>query len=62
MNINKLKQEIEEQSRNGRDRIYVDTETLKELGVKAECEGRVFIELSQLNKLIKEYEEKDLER
>ena len=62
MNINKLKQEIEMQNRNGREKIYVDTETLKELGVKSSCEGRVFIELSQLNKLIKEYEEKDLER
>ena len=62
MNIDKLKKEIEEQSRNGRQNIYVDTETLKELGVKADCEGRVYIKLSQLERLIEEYEEKDLER
>lgn len=62
MNINKLKQEIEMQNRHGREKIYVDTETLRELGINANCEGRVFIELRQLKKLIEEYEEKEVER
>ena len=62
MNIlEKLDKEITEQTRNGRDMMYIETSDLEKLGMSEfKNKGRVWIEIDKLNKLIKRY--KDLQQ
>lgn len=58
MDIEKLQQEIDEQSRNGRQTIYVKTSVMNELGVSYSTmngEERVFVDKTRLENLIKQY-------
>lgn len=58
--LEKLDKEITEQTRNGRDMMYIETSDLEELGMSEfKNKGRVWIEIDKLNKLIKRY--KDLQ-
>ena len=62
MNIKKLKQEIEEQTRNGKTQVYIRLEDLKEL--QPELAGsygneRIFVEVGYLEELIEEYEKRN---
>lgn len=59
MNINELKRNIEEQTRNGRTNIYISADILRELGINTLCKGNVYICLTELKGLIKQYEEKE---
>lgn len=58
MNLEKLEKEIEQQSRNGRQTIYVETSVMNELGVSYSTmngEERVFVDKTRLESLIKQY-------
>lgn len=58
MDIEKLEEEIEQQSRNGRQTIYVKTSVMNELGVSYSTmngEERVFVDKTRLENLIKQY-------
>ena len=56
--LEKLDKEITEQTRNGRTGLYISTDDLEELGMTPfENKGRVWIDVSKLNKLIKRYKE-----
>lgn len=56
--LEKLEDEIEQQTRNGRASIYVKTEDLKELGYKKVEEGkeRQFVDYITLRGLMNRYE------
>lgn len=59
MNIEELKKEIEMQSRNGRNKIYIKKNDLRDLGMLVSGEygsERMYIELSEIEDLIKSYE------
>ena len=56
--LDKLDKQITEQSRNGRQRIYIDKEDLRELGKEVEGEGREYIDKSELLNLIVKYRRK----
>ena len=61
--IEKLEEEITEQTRNGRTEIYISTDDLETLGMTPfENKGRVYIEIDELNKLIEIYKGKEEER
>lgn len=61
MNINRIKKEIEHQTRNGRTDIYVSMEDLKELeeGASQTLYGkdRIYVPIDYLLELIDNYEE-----
>lgn len=62
MNIKKLKQDIEEQTRNGRKEVYVRLEDLKELvdGLEGKYgDNRMFVEADYVEELIEEYEKRN---
>ena len=55
--LEKLEDEIEQQTRNGRAKIYVETKDLKELGYKKiEATERQFIDVITLMGLMRRYE------
>lgn len=58
ININNLKKEIEEQTRNGRTQVYIKVEDLKILTDKKEIseEGRVYLDIDYVKELIDTYE------
>lgn len=58
ININNLKKEIEEQTRNGRTQVYIKVEDLKTLTDKKEIseEGRVYLDIDYVKELIDTYE------
>lgn len=58
IDINKLKKEIEEQTRNGRTQVYIKVEDLKILTDKKEIseEGRVYLDIDYVKELIDTYE------
>ena len=61
MNIERLKKEIEHQTRNGRTEVYIRLEDLKELveGLEGTYgESRMLVEVDYIEELIAEYEEK----
>ena len=59
--LEKLNREITEQTRNGRTDIFISTYDLEKLGMsKFENQGRVYIPLDKLNKLIELYKEKQI--
>lgn len=59
MNINKLKDEIAHQIRNGRTEVYISKEELKELGINIEDnEERVFMDADYILSLIEKCEKK----
>ena len=62
MNIlEKLDKEITQQTRNGRDMMYIETSDLEELGMSEfKNKGRVWIKVECLNKLIKLYKNKKI--
>ncbi len=65
MNLNRLKREIQEQTRNGRTEVYILLEDLRELqGKLAQTyeEERIYIDVKYLEKLINEYEKKEFKR
>ena len=55
--IEKLENEIWEQTRNGRDRIYVEVEDLKKLGCSTDENktGRIYVDVNYLRAAIKRY-------
>ena len=58
--LEKLDKEITEQTRNGRDMLYISTDDLEKLGMSEfRTKGRAWIKVECLNKLIKRY--KDLQ-
>ena len=58
IDINKLKEELEEQTRNGRTQVYIKVEDLKTLTDKKEIaeEGRVYLDIDYVKELIDTYE------
>ena len=61
MNIERLKKEIDMQTRNGRTEVYVRIEDLKELvdGLEGKYgDNKMFVEVDYIEELIAEYEEK----
>lgn len=61
MNLQKLKREIEHQTRNGRKEVYVRLEDLKILNktmVDSYGKGRIFVNAAELEDMIEEYEKK----
>lgn len=61
MNIERLKKEIENQTRNGRTEVYIRLEDIKELvdGLEGKYgDNRMLIEADYIEELIAEYEEK----
>lgn len=61
MNIERLKKEIEHQTRNGRTEVYIRLEDIKELidGLEGKYgDNRMLIEADYIEELIAEYEEK----
>lgn len=53
--IKKLDKEITEQSRNGRNEIYIEKKDLRELGKESIGAGREFISKTELIKLMQNY-------
>ena len=61
MNIERLKKEIDMQTRNGRKKVYIRIEDIKELvdGLEGKYgDNRMLIEADYIEELIAEYEEK----
>lgn len=61
MNIERLKKEIDMQTRNGRKEVYIRIEDIKELvdGLEGKYgDNRMLIEADYIEELIAEYEEK----
>lgn len=61
MNIERLKKEIEHQTRNGKKEVYIRIEDLKELvdGLEGKYgDNRMFVEADYIEELIAEYEKK----
>ena len=61
MNIERLKKEIEHQTRNGKKEVYIRIEDLKELvdGLEGKYgDNRMFVEADYIEELIAKYEEK----
>ena len=60
IDINKLKEELEEQTRNGRTQVYIKVEDLKTLTDKKEIseQGRVYLDIDYVKELIHTYEYK----
>lgn len=60
MNLQKLKREIEHQTRNGRKNIYIKVDDLNELvqGAKKEVRGeeRIYIGIEAMKKIVEAYE------
>ena len=62
MNIERLKKEIEHQTRNGKKEVYIRIEDLKELvdGLEGKYgDNRMFVEADYVEELIEEYEKRD---
>lgn len=60
--LEKIEKEITEQTRNGRTIMYIHTDDLEQLGMTPfKNRGRVWIEISKLNMLIKDYKEREEE-
>lgn len=55
--IEKLEKEIKEQTKNGREDVYIEVEDLKELGYNfnTEKEGRVFVDVNYLKIRMERY-------
>lgn len=61
MNIERLKKEIEHQTRNGKKEVYIRIEDIKELvdGLEGKYgDNRMFVEADYIEELITEYKEK----
>lgn len=59
--LEKLDKEITEQTRNGRDMMYIETSDLEELGMSEfKNKGRVWIKVECLNKIIRLYKDKNI--
>lgn len=60
MNLEKLKKEIEHQSRNGKEEVYIKLDDINELinGAKKEVYGveRIYIGIEAMKKIISAYE------
>ena len=58
IDINKLKEELEEQTRNGRTQVYIKVEDLKTLTDKKEIkeQGRIYLDIDYVKELIDTYE------
>ena len=53
----KLDKEILQQTRNGRDSVYIEVKDLQELGIHTDKEeGRTFVDLVTLQSALKKYE------
>jgi hypothetical protein len=62
MNIERLKKEIEHQTRNGKKEVYIRIEDLKELvdGLEGKYgDNRMFVEADYVEELIEEYEKRN---
>ena len=59
--LKKLENEITQQTRNGRENIYVDVNDLNELGYKIDenKQGRVYVDLSTLRLYMNKYKFKN---
>lgn len=59
--LEKLEEEIWQQTRNGRKEIYVDADDLRALGyyIKEEKKGRTFINVEELRSYMKKYKFKN---
>ena len=59
--VEKIENEIFQQSRNGRDNMYIEVEDLKELGIYIDenKQGRAFVDKSTLQTALKRYKFKD---
>ena len=59
--LEKLDKEITEQTRNGRENIYVDVKDLEQLGYKIDKnkQGRIYVDLNILKLYINKYKFKD---
>lgn len=65
MNVERLKKEIDMQTRNGRTEVYIRLEDIKELvdGLEGKYgDNRMLIEADYIEELIAEYEEKHKNR
>lgn len=64
MNLEELEKNIEQQTRNGRQEIYMSTDDLRELGLDLTPNNRmVFVNIYRLNQLIEHYKyEQKLEK
>ena len=59
--LEKLNKEISEQTRNGREELYISTDDLEELGMSGfKNKGRVWIKEYQLKIIMKAYKEKNI--
>ena len=58
IDINKLKEELEEQTRNGRTQVYIKVEDIKTLTDKKEIkeQGRIYLDIDYVKELIDTYE------
>lgn len=59
--IERLEDEIAQQTRNGRDEIYIEADDLRKLGyhIDKNKQGRTFINVNILREYIKRYKFKD---
>ena len=59
--IEKLEEEIWQQTRNGRTEVYIDADDLRKLGyyIKEEKKGRTFISVTELRSYMKKYKFKN---
>lgn len=63
MNTQRLKREIEQQTRNGRTSVYISISDLEELqGIQTQSNGRIYIDVSELEELIYKYEKNSFKR
>ena len=59
--LEKLEKEITEQTRNGREDVYIEVDDLNELGYKIDPNktGRVYVDVTYLKIVIQRYKFKD---
>ena len=59
--IEKLEEEIWQQTRNGRKDVYIDADDLRALGyyINENKKGRTFINVEELREYIRNYKKKD---
>ena len=57
MDLNELKKNIDEQTRNGREEIYMSTDDLRDLGLDLTPNSKmIFVNIYRLKQLIEKYE------
>jgi len=59
--IEKLEKEILQQTRNGRDTLYMETDDLREIGIHIDenKQGRVYVDAQSVESALKRYKFKD---